>query len=242
MTILEHYDFQMESRFTNELARTSNPDYSTALPSYISMSPVGFHAIDLLAYLKNHPTYVSPQPNKMSWATEEAAQKLSMLFRQTPGDIALCNIFIYNKTRHMERICPSCRRIYRVGEGPTQWFSFDDFLAREYLPYLRFPYTFEDLDEETSTDVATTEEQMVSGLCSSVCYKMFTSEFQDMLGDEIAAWVNAYARDLIPLQQLASLGGWVMRKATAEEEMATGMKIIWDDTEEEEDITEQRGL
>lgn len=241
MAILEDYDSQVKS-FLNGLAPTLDPR-SPSMPSYISMSPVGFHATDILAYLENHPTYVSPDPNKTSWATEEAAQKLSMVFRQTPGDVAVCNLLIYNKTRDIERICPSCRRIYRVGEGPTQWPSFEEFLARDDVPHLRFSisYRYDDLDEETSIDEATMEEQMVSGLCSSVCYNMFTSGFKDMPEDEIQAWVNAYARDLIPLQQSASLGGWVMRKTTNEEEIATGMKIIWDDIAQKEDMAGQSG-
>jgi len=66
---------------------------------------------------------------------------------------------------------------------------------------------------------------------------MFTDGFNNMHEDEISAWANAYTRDLIPLQRSSSLGGWVMCKTTAEEEMATGIEIIWDDTEQKkEDI------
>lgn len=54
-----------------------------------------------------------------------------------------------------------------------------------------------------------------------------------MNDDEISAWAQAHAKDLLPKQELARLDGWTIRKTTAEEEAASGMKVMWDKSGEE---------
>ena len=41
------------------------------------------------------------------------------------------NLMLYNKSRDTDRICPSCRRWYQVGEAERSCKSFGEFLQRD---------------------------------------------------------------------------------------------------------------
>jgi hypothetical protein len=50
-----------------------------------------------------------------------------------PLGILGTNLFIYNKSRDTDRICPACFRWYRVGEGFKSYSNLDEFITRPTL-------------------------------------------------------------------------------------------------------------
>lgn len=70
---------------------------------------------------------------------------------------------IFNKSHVIDRICPACLRLYRVGEGPQAYSSLERFLER--------PYGYESLDEGKVR-----EEQQYSGICSTICFEVMVEE------------------------------------------------------------------
>lgn len=66
------------------------------------MSPVGFHAMDLRPFLAAHPTPMSLDPARRSFATEQSQRELSQMFPSSPEGIILSNLFVYNKTRDLD--------------------------------------------------------------------------------------------------------------------------------------------
>ncbi|KAB5595887.1 hypothetical protein CTheo_651 [Ceratobasidium theobromae] len=64
---------------------------------------------------------------------------------------------LYNRSRLLDRICPACRRFYRLGD-------FLPLLAPE-------PGSIDDLDRQQE-DSRTLREQQISGLCSFVCFSL----------------------------------------------------------------------
>ncbi|KAL8833257.1 MAG: hypothetical protein Q9170_004389 [Blastenia crenularia] len=177
-------------------------------PAYVVVSPIGFHATDVLQYLSHHPTPVSSDPDRLEWATEESQMRISHMFlgiKDTPGGVVLANLFIYNKTRDADRICPSCRRIYRVGEGPMAYQSFEQFLDRP--------------KGKMGVGSGTMEEQDLSGACCGVCFNALS---ETSLSD------NDRGEELAKMQRLAKDGGYRLRKSTPEEENESGIKIVWE--------------
>ncbi len=51
----------------------------------------------------------------------------------TPLATMSVNLFIYNKTRDIDRVCPACLRWYRVGEDFRSYSCLDEFTARPIL-------------------------------------------------------------------------------------------------------------
>lgn len=106
---------------------------SSTTPEYVYASPLGFHVKNLLQLIRHHPTPVSSDPARREWTTQKSQQMISSMFLgtgNTPGAVIMANLFIINKTRDVDRICPSCHRIYRVGEAPRAYPSFDEFINR----------------------------------------------------------------------------------------------------------------
>ncbi|KAG8921718.1 hypothetical protein FRC01_000105 [Tulasnella sp. 417] len=81
-----------------------------------------------------------------------AIEVYPILHRLLPPDVAL--IVYYNVTRQVGRICPACRRIYRVGD--------------ELQPHLL------DGKDRQHEGPQTRREQMISGLCSWMCFAIAT--------------------------------------------------------------------
>ncbi len=65
--------------------------------------------------------------------------------RATPLETLGVNLFIYNKTRDIDRVCPACLRWYRVGEGFRSYSCLDEFTAR---PILASP----EVEQEVATE------------------------------------------------------------------------------------------
>ena len=189
------------------------------MPSYVSASPVGFHVNDLRDFLDVHPTHISSDPERRTWATEEACLELSNMFPDDTAGEVLCNLFLYNKTRDVDRICPSCRRVYRVGEAPQAYESFEAFLAR-------------DDDRVPKVNSATREEQDLSGICSGLCFEALIDGFEYLSAEEINDWAHCNAPYLAGIQEAARQSGFVMRNATADEWASSGIKLIWEKKQE----------
>ncbi|CEL62587.1 hypothetical protein RSOLAG1IB_04943 [Rhizoctonia solani AG-1 IB] len=72
-----------------------------------------------------------------------------------PQELSL--ILHYNRTRLVDKICPACRRFYRIGD-------LLPFLAPE-------PGSIDELDRQHE-DSRALHEQQISGLCSFVCFSL----------------------------------------------------------------------
>ncbi|KAL8926520.1 MAG: hypothetical protein Q9208_002847 [Pyrenodesmia sp. 3 TL-2023] len=180
----------------------------TSNPNYVFASPLGFHARDVREFFSQHPTPVSSDPERRQWATQDSHQSMSTMFLSagdTPGAVVMTNLFIINKSRDVNRICPSCHRIYRVGEGPRAYESFEEFVNR--------PRGGSEVDEKTR------EEQDSSGACCGPCFNALSEQDwgENECGGELAA-----------LLDLAAKNGFVLRHSRPEEEYGTAVKIVWE--------------
>ncbi|KAL8761252.1 MAG: hypothetical protein Q9184_002613 [Pyrenodesmia sp. 2 TL-2023] len=180
----------------------------TNTPDYVFASPLGFHAKNVGEFFSQYPTPMSSDPDRRQWATQDSHQSISNMFLSagnTPGAVVMTNLFIINKSRDVDRICPSCRRIYRVGEGPRAYASFEEFMNR--------PRGGSEVGEKTK------EEQDLSGACCGPCFNTLS----ELDWDE-----NECGGELATFLDLAAKNGFVFRRSRPEEEYETGVKIIWE--------------
>jgi len=138
---------------------------------------------DFLPFLSAHPTTVSSNPECRSWTSEESQMQVSQLFSHDAAGIVLCKISISNNTRDFDRICPGCRRIYRVGERPQAHETFEAFLNRDNAAI-------------STVGITTTKEQLISGTCSTLCFEAMNDGFKGMGREDISAWAQANMADL----------------------------------------------
>ncbi|KAI4195630.1 MAG: hypothetical protein LQ350_007101 [Teloschistes chrysophthalmus] len=172
-------------------------------PPYASASPVGYHITQLRPFLQSpHRVEASTNPVRRQWATPEGANRLPVAFPPTPSAIESRNLMIYNKSRDTDRICPSCRRWYKVGESEQRYDSFAEFLHRKP------PVTATMAAEQK-------QEQDLSGICSQGC-------MDTMMDDPSEAAGNSG-------KELQRSGSWVKRRTTIAEEAAAGVTIMWKD-------------
>ena len=195
------------------MTSTSSPN-TEAVPPYVSKSPVGFHVTDLQTFLQAHPTPTSKDPERHGFLGAEP--QLRQMFPQDAAGRAACTLMIHNKTRDTERICPSCRRIYRVGEGPKEWDSFEAFMSRVN-------------DTSSGVDSKIKEEQDLSGICNTLCFNILTvAEAEGWSVEQADAWVKANMKEMVPIEDPDILEKWMIRKTTAAEESASGIKLVWE--------------
>jgi len=132
------------------------------LPTFLWSSPAGLHIRFFEHWVQSGLTApISTVKEKSHWASESNALCISRMFcieGPDPWAILGAKIFIYNKSRDIDRVCPSCFRWYRVGEIPKSYSSFEEFKAR---PVLAQP--------EAEPEVAA--EQELSGICTRDCLK-----------------------------------------------------------------------
>jgi hypothetical protein len=179
-----------------------------AVPSYLTVSPVGYHVVDILSFFRStHKATISQDPQKRRWASADVAQQLDIVFPHTATGIAEANLLVYNKSRDTDRICPSCRRWYRVGEKVGPRLPFPEFLVRHDMPQV---------EEEARV------EQDLSGICSRECMRIMTDGNDTVFGKGIADISEKDFSDLDPRPS-----GWTMRKATPQEKEATGIEMFW---------------
>ncbi len=171
-------------------------------PSYVSQSSVGFHITDPQTWIRtSHLAPVSQDPDRRHWTTQEGADQITQMFPHTPAGIVSLNLFIYNKSRDTDRICPSCRRWYKVGESEHRYESFDEFLRRDY-------------SSSPTINTERREEQNLSGLCSQFCMDALVEDPDD-------AERNSG-------KELRRSGSWLMRRTTIAEEAEGGVKVKWE--------------
>ena len=180
----------------------------SAVPSYLTVSPIGYHVVDILPFFRSaYKAPVSEDPKKRGWASADAARHLDGMFPHTAAGIAEANILVYNKSRDTDRICPSCRRWYHVGEKVGPRLPFNEFLVRQ---------------DTLQVDEDCKLEQNLSGICSRECMRSMTHGNDTVFGKGIE---DISAEDFSALDPRPS--GWTLRKATPQEEEATGIKIFW---------------
>ncbi|KAF8580571.1 hypothetical protein K439DRAFT_1636904 [Ramaria rubella] len=194
------------------------------VPSYATVSPVGVHILDIPSFLhSSHKAPLSTDPGRRGWASEESMSSLSQIFLALPLGQTTFELFIYNKTRDIDRICPSCRRWYRVGE--TLAFDPDGTIPayRSFEEFIRRPICAIPPSEENNK---VTVEQELSGICSSVCMGVMNNGDESMLGldydeltpEQLSRCSASVERDT----------GWRIRKTTAEEEVSMGgVKVVY---------------
>ncbi|CUA68781.1 hypothetical protein RSOLAG22IIIB_03641 [Rhizoctonia solani] len=109
---------------------------------------------DLYAFLKS-PFAAPPSLDDplCDWFFDSTAYAIiEQLLPQEPS-----LILHYNRTRLVDRICPACRRFYRLGD---------------LLPFLTpDPGSIDELDRQHE-DSRALREQQISGLCSFVCFSL----------------------------------------------------------------------
>jgi len=171
-------------------------------PPCVSPSAVGFHITDPQTWIQtSHLAPVSHDPDRRHWATQEGADQITQMFPHTLAGIVSLNLSIYNKSRDTDRICPSCRRWYKVGESEHRYESFEEFLRREY-------------SSSPAIDSEQREEQSLSGICSQLCMDALVEDPED-------AERNGG-------KELRRSDSWLMRRTTTAEEAKGGVKVEWE--------------
>ncbi|KAI4184271.1 MAG: hypothetical protein LQ348_004569 [Seirophora lacunosa] len=186
---------------------------SSTTPEYVYASPLGFHVKNLLQLIRHHPTHVSSDPARRKWTTQKSQQMISSMFLgtgNTPGAVIMANLFIINKTRDVDRICPSCHRIYRVGEAPRAYPSFDEFINRPR--------------RTSEVDAKVEEEQDLSGACCGPCFNALSEQQWEE---------NGCGGELVEVMRLASQNGFTLRYSRPEEQHETGIKTVWEKLEDD---------
>ncbi|KAJ3523954.1 hypothetical protein NMY22_g11211 [Coprinellus aureogranulatus] len=89
---------------------------------------------------------------------------LQMLQTVLPEESAM--ILWYNKSRSASRICPSCQRLYRLGDT---------------LPEIILSSGGDKRDPERPPHPQLSQEQRISGLCSPVCFVLASFMFQEAI-------------------------------------------------------------
>ncbi|CAE6533124.1 unnamed protein product [Rhizoctonia solani] len=153
-------------------------------------------------------------------------------------------ILHYNRTRLVDRICPACRRFYRLGD-------LLPFLAPE-------PGSIDDLDRQQE-DSRALREQQISGLCSFVCFSLACFNYPgargawgrtaelldpwttDLLNGPGAGIPDHGMSDLVKMTRNHDLGiGYMMSKPWPgapvlyefDEDVAEGDPVVGDDEDE----------
>ncbi|KEP54293.1 F-box-like domain protein [Rhizoctonia solani 123E] len=132
--------------------KSNHPDESISSP--VVDPGTGPRVRDLYAFLKS-PFAAPPSIDDplCDWFFDSTAYAIiEQLLPQEPS-----LILHYNRTRLVDRICPACRRFYRLGD---------------LLPFLTpEPGSIDELDRQQE-DSRALREQQISGLCSFVCFSL----------------------------------------------------------------------
>ncbi|PCH43006.1 hypothetical protein WOLCODRAFT_47734, partial [Wolfiporia cocos MD-104 SS10] len=141
---------------------------------FIYDSGTGPRVVDIIAFLAS--SFAAPpslaQPLCAAFAQQEMREILSTVL---PEETAL--ILWYNKSREYARVCPACRRIYRLGD---------------VLPEHRFGRDMQDERLQPTADMCKSpllrREQELSGLCSPLCFIVAAYAYPGAAGIIRAAW------------------------------------------------------
>ncbi|KAJ1303321.1 hypothetical protein OPQ81_011517 [Rhizoctonia solani] len=134
--------------------QAKNSHANESVSSLIVDPGTGPRVRDLYAFLKS-PFAAPPSLDDplCDWFFDSTTY--TIIEQLLPEELSL--ILYYNRTRLVDRICPACRRFYRLGDLLA-------FLSPE-------PGSIDELDRQQE-DSRTLREQEISGLCSFVCFSL----------------------------------------------------------------------
>ncbi|TEB21474.1 hypothetical protein FA13DRAFT_1819523 [Coprinellus micaceus] len=133
-------------------------------PSFIHDPGNGPRVRDIGEFLKSE-FFAQPPSHDDSLCAEFAQPEvLQMLQTVLPSESAM--ILWYNKSRSSSRVCPSCQRLYRLGD---------------ILPEIILGHAGEKRDPERPPHPQLSQEQKISGLCSPVCFVLASFLFQEAI-------------------------------------------------------------
>ena len=210
ITITSQNNFTREQTSRKSIKSSTGPDSSdvpimnhqSIMCAYLYHSPVGIHIRDhTTSFPSDCPAPISTDPEKASWASPGQPHPLRQMLAHTPSGAESFNLLIYNKTRDTDRICPSCRRWYYVGEPKHFYGLYDDFLARG------FPSGHDILSGQR-------EEQDLSGICSRTCQEAMVQD-----DNEIAASAGRIQPET---------AGYVLRRTTVQEQAVSDIQFVWE--------------
>lgn len=157
-------------------------DVGVPAPPCVTDQGNGPHVNDVRAFLASRLCSAPSLDDALcaEFAREEVREMLGAVL---PEDMAL--ILWHNKSRARARICPACRRLYRLGE-----------LVREPLLDDGSPVRLPDEGESARADAQAQRrrrEQEISGICSALCFMLVAHRYPAVLrgcwgrvGDELA--------------------------------------------------------
>ena len=190
------------------LSSAHTPDLSVAqmaAPAYLYHSPVGFHVRHVSTFLSsNSPAPISRDPEKAGWASQPLPSNLQQLrqhLTQVPSGFDTFSLLVYNKSRDMDRVCPSCRRWYSVSEPECNYGSYEEFTSRSY-------------GDNGVVSKAQREERDLSGICCKACMDIMVEDQEQRIRK-----AGNVEREV---------EGWVMRRATVEEQEQSGVQFVWE--------------
>ncbi|OXV12186.1 hypothetical protein Egran_00053 [Elaphomyces granulatus] len=183
------------------------------VPTFLWSSPAGIHIRFFDEWLRSG--LIAPRSDvqeRARWAAEPTAQAVCQMFcdgGQDPCAIISAKIFIYNKSRDVDRVCPACFRWYRVGEGPKSYSGLEEFFARPVQA-----------EPEVEQDVVA--EQELSGICTRDCMKNSNAGSDAVLGK---------TADQLTAEEVATMNNnpqsaYTVRKPT-ETERAQGAELTF---------------
>ncbi|KAL8823827.1 MAG: hypothetical protein Q9191_005515 [Dirinaria sp. TL-2023a] len=176
-------------------------------PPLVSPSPVGYHISNLLLFFSyvdlNDLQPISSHPIRQYWMTDEGRAEIGRTFPDTLAGVLNSAIRVWNSSHDTDRICPSCRRWYRVGEPEQYYESLDSFLKRNPLSF----------GTVSPGRAMYRDEQDRSGICSPACF--------DAMEEDVSEAAENYGKGL------QRSGSWLLRRTTRRE-AEDGLKIMWE--------------
>ncbi|KAG9006210.1 hypothetical protein FRB94_000905 [Tulasnella sp. JGI-2019a] len=152
----------------------SAPEYVSVIPAPPPSQPFlldpgnGARVLDMMQFLES--PFADPVCETDERCVDFASPEVFPILQQVlPFQVAL--ILWYNVTRKSSRICPSCRRTYRLGDH-----------LPPHLPDMR---TSPDSKDHLLPQTAL--EQRLSGICSWMCFALASYRYPG----SIAAWGNS---------------------------------------------------
>ncbi|GJE88911.1 hypothetical protein PsYK624_049990 [Phanerochaete sordida] len=141
----------------------SEGEYGAPAPPCVEDHGNGPHVRDIRAFLRSR--LCAPPSMHDDLCAEFAREEVrEMLGAVLPEEMAL--IVWHNKSRHAARICPACRRLYRLGE------LVREPLLDEHSP----PPTHANTDAGPESE-RRQREQEISGICSALCFMLVAYRF-----------------------------------------------------------------
>ncbi|TFK54015.1 hypothetical protein OE88DRAFT_1732743 [Heliocybe sulcata] len=179
---------------------------TTTTPSFLRRSGAGLHVTNVSQFLaSSYADPVGPSEEHRGWVLGQDDVK-----RMFGGAPDLGAIFLFNKQRETQRVCPACRRVYRVGEG----------VAGTHL----------------QTSSSERQEQELSGICSYPCaVVMGAADVMGKSADELHQQDYDRIMERSPLPE----GLKFFRVPHGEEEKFGGVQVIFGTQEDYENIKEE---